>query len=499
MLRYSILIASAAIFLLAACGGAGNGGAGNDGAGFGSTAGDASGTPSVDTVDDIGTGAQEPDIDSEATTFFFSYDESSSTASRDLALTSLDNGRRPDPSLGRAYEFLNAEQFNSFTTTTVGPFDVSMGMLLSENGDIPLNVVPDGDVYGLGVSITGPTRTLQERRNVVLTILLDVSGSMDAPYAAETVSGVDSLLDVAKVGLTEMQQSLKTGDIINIVTFSNDADVEIEGHAAGDNSLDSLIDSFSTRGTTNIGAGVTLAYNVANRTFDPDKANRVIMITDAFVNRGELDPDEIARPTVINGLEGIFFSGIGVGSSFNDEVLNSVTEAGKGSYSAMITPSDARRIFTEGFFRFLNPAASDVRFQLTFPQQLDQLLSFAEEISTEASDVRTINFSFNSSQFFLELFRGTSALTTDQELRLDITYKDEEGEAQSVSVTRSIEAMLGMGSDEIRSAAAVASLAQLINGRLNCDTVLSSRLYNQPIENSLYQSYRGYIEDFCSL
>ena len=79
MLRYSILIASAAIFLLAACGGAGNGGAGNDGAGFGSTAGDASGTPSVDTVDDIGTGAQEPDIDSEATTFFFSYDESSST------------------------------------------------------------------------------------------------------------------------------------------------------------------------------------------------------------------------------------------------------------------------------------------------------------------------------------------------------------------------------------------------------------------------------------
>ena len=90
-------------------------------------------------------------------------------------------------------------------------------------------------------------------------------------------------------------------------------------------------------------------------------------------------------------------------------------------------------------------------------------------------------------------------MTTDQELRLDITYKDEEGEAQSASVTRSIEAMLGMGSDEIRSAAAVASLAQLINGRLNCDTVLSSRLYNQPIENSLYQSYRGYIEDFCSL
>ena len=296
-----------------------------------------------------------------------------------------------------------------------------------------------------------------------------------------------------------MQQSLKPGDRINLVTFSTDAEIALESHSPETNSLDSLIQSLFTRGSTNIAAGVTLAYEVANRTFDPDKANRVIMITDAFVNTGELDPEEIARPTTINGLEGIYFSGIGVGSLFNDRVLNSVTEAGKGSYSAMITPSDARRIFTDGFFRFLNPAASDVRFQLTYPQQLDQLQSFAEEISTEASDVRTINFSYNSSQFFLELFSATPSLTTDQALRLDITYKDEEGQPQSASVSRSIDAMLGAGSNEIKAATAVATLAQLINGKLTCDTVLSSQLYNQPIEHAVYESYRGYIDDFCSL
>lgn len=494
MYKLPMIFTSAALLLLVGCG---------DGTGSGGSFPQANSSGTVatqipqDTVDTTETSG--PDIDNEATSFFFSYDESASTAARDLALTALDNGIKPDPSLGRPYEFLNAEDFGGFAPMSAGIFSVSMGMLLSQNGDIPLNTAPPNDVYGLGVEISSPVQSLQERRNVVLTLLLDLSGSMDSFYANERIAGVDTLLDVAKIGLVEMQQSLKEGDVVNIVTFSANADIAIEAHRFEDGNLNSLINGFNTRGSTNIGTGVTLAYEVANRTYDPAKANRVIMITDAFVNTGELDPNQIAAPTVINGLEGIYFSGIGVGESFNDSVLNQVTEAGRGSYSAMITPSDARRIFTDGFSRFLNPAARDVRFQLTYPQALDQLQSFAEEISTDASDVRTINFSFNSSQFFLELFSGTPSLTEDQELQLDISYKDESGEPQSVSVTRSIASMLGQGSDEIKAATAVASLAQLINGRLSCDTVLSSQLYNTPVDHPVYQSYTGYIEDFCSL
>ena len=492
MYKLPVIFTSAALLMLVGCGdGTGSGGSFPQ-----SNSSTVRQSPQIaDTIPET----NGPDIDNEATSFFFSYDESASTAARDLALTALDNGVKPDPSLGRPYEFLNAEDFGGFAPMSAGVFSVSMGMLLSQNGDIPLKTAPLDDVYGLGVEISSPTQSLQERRNVVLTLLLDLSGSMDSYYANERIAGVDTLLDVAKIGLVEMQQSLKAGDIINIVTFSTDAEIAIEAHRFEDGNLNTLINSFNTRGSTNIGTGVTLAYEVANRTYEPAKANRVIMLTDAFVNTGELDPDQIAAPTVINGLEGIYFSGIGVGESFNDAVLNQVTEAGKGSYSAMITPSDARRIFTDGFSRFLNPAARDVRFQLTYPQALDQLQSFAEEISTDASDVRTINFSYNSSQFFLELFSGTASLTNDQELRLDISYKDESGEPQSVSVTRSIESMLNQGADEIKAATAVASLAQLIKGSLSCDTVLSSRLYNSPVAHPVYQSYTGYIEDFCSL
>jgi len=263
--------------------------------------------------------------------------------------------------------------------------------------------------------------------------------------------------------------------------------------------LTDIVNGISTDGSTNINNGLTLAYEVANRTFDANKANRVVMVTDAFVNTGVIDPNEIARQTVINGLEGIYFSGVGVGAFFNDSVLNTITDAGKGSYSAMITPADAQRIFTDGFDRFLNPAVRDIRFQLTYPQELDQLKSFAEEISSVATDVQTINFSYNSSQYFLELFSGPSMLTPQQEMRLDITYKDDMDQPQSASLTQGIDNILGQNEVEIRAALAVTTLAELINGSLTCDNVQSSQLYNEPVQHDVYVSYKQYIDQFCSL
>jgi len=476
-----------------------NGAGANGGATGGTTYQSSGGSTDGATGGTDGSVEQTPDIAADRTSFFFSYDESASTASRDLALTALANNKKPNPSLGRPFEFLNAEAISVAGGEAVGPFNVAMGLLRSENGDIPLETTPEGSIYGLGVHLSGPTLSLEDRDNVVLTVLLDISGSMDSQYADETSLNLKTLLDVAKFGLFSMQQSLKPGDVINLVTFATDANVVLEAHSPSANSLDAVISGIATTGSTDIERGLRLAYEVANRTFDASKANRVVIITDANVNTGVTDPTEIARHTTINGLEGIYFSGVGVGSFFNDTVLNELTDVGKGSYSAMITPADANRIFTDGFTRFLNPAVQDVRFQLTYPQEMDQLLSFAEEVSTEANDVQQINFSYNSDQFFLELFTAPNELTPGLELRLDITYKDNQGQAQSASIAKGVDAILSQHASEIKAAASVATLAQLINGKVSCDTVLSSQLYNTPVQNDVYQNYKQHIDRFCSL
>lgn len=490
--RQTILVMAACGLLLTACSETGD-----DDAGIGGgTTGQGSGP-----VTDGGTtdgGDAEGQIDTAATSFFFSYDESASTASRDLSLFAIAVGLRPAASLGRPYEFLNAESFEPFDAQEAGVFDVSMTLRRAERGEVPLAAEPEGRLYALGVNVEGPALTREERRNVVLTLLVDVSGSMESPYAQETRSDVRSLLDVVKYGLERLPSSLKPGDVVNLVTFASSADLIVEGLDGTDGTFTDVVATLTAGASTNIGRGIDLAYQVANRTFDPDKANRVIMLTDAFVNQGELDARRIADEAVRGELEGIRFSGIGIGSGFNDEVLNTVSDAGRGTYSAMITPNDAERLFTRGFARFIDPAASDVRFELAFPDELDQLRSFGEEISVDPDDVQTVNFSYNADQFFLELFQGPDGIDVSQAISLSIDYTGPDGERRNVSATRSIDALLANTTAEIDAAFAVSTLAELIGERLDCGTVQSSDLYQRPVQNATYALYRQNIERYCA-
>ena len=439
----------------------------------------------------------DPAVTADATTFFFSYDESASTAARDLTLFALDEGLRPAPRLGRPYEFLNAERFAPFDPRPLGDFTASMTLRRAMTGDVPLPTEIDGTLYALGVNLQAPPLPLAERPNLVLTVLIDVSGSMDSPYASETRTDVRSLLDVVRHGLSRIGPSLKAGDVLSLVTFSTTADVILEGAGPTTGEFEAAVATLSTEGSTNIRLGVDTAYAVANRLYDPDKANRVLILTDAMVNTGELDPARIAEATVVGGREGILFSGVGIGSGFDDRVLDGITEAGRGTYSAMITPSDAERLFGEGFSRFVSPAATDVRFRLTYPQALDQLRSFGEEISTVAEEVRTVNFSHGAGQFFLELFTGPDALDADSVLELGATYTDPAGERREVVQARSVGELLANGTGELDAALAVTTLAELVAGRLECAAVRTSGLYFRPTTNATYESYRGYVDRFC--
>lgn len=441
-----------------------------------------------------------PDVSADATEFYFSYDESDSTASRDLTLQSIFAGNTYlDPSWGRPYEFLNAETFPHFNAEDAAPFNVSIGLYVTAPGEVPVGPQYQGDLYTFGINVSGPELTKEARPNVVLTVLLDVSGSMSSPYGGYTLTAPSNLLDVAQHGLYRLLDSLKEGDVVNLVTFETNAQVVIQGWQYGDADCDlvNAITSLYTMGSTNLDEGIRFAYRAAQETYDPSKANRVVMLTDAYANTGQTNVDIIAQNTVINGLEGIYFSGIGIGQSFNEAFLNELTEIGKGTYSAMITPSDAERIMTQNFTRFIDYAVANVRFKIRFPDSLNQLESSAENISTESSAVSKINFSYNSDQFFLESFSGIAE--GEDQIDFMIYFDDENGAEQEVVLSHSVEELIRQGGDEIKSALAVSKLAQIVAGELSCSEVINSGLLNQEVNSEIYATYTLAIETLCSV
>lgn len=399
--------------------------------------------------------------------FYFSYDDSASTAGVEQTKYALKHNQMPQPSWVRPWEFLSYESFDHAKQQPIGSgkFKVSMGMW--QHG------VPgqQATAYDLGVHVTGPEIKLEQRRNLNLTIVLDVSGSMDEASEAQIDdnSASQTKLAVAKAGLRQLPTQLKQGDVINLVTFSDDAKVLIKNWTYSGNPADYLttVDKIATEASTNLDAGLTKGYELAKATFSKDKINRVVMMTDAFANQGQTKADVIRNATRINDAEGIYFSGLGFGAGFNEAFLDELTEAGKGTYFSVISKTDATRAFGERFMSLVNIAAENVRFRLDYPALLKHSKSQSEQASQNAADVQPIHFSYNTSQYFLEQFKTSGETTANSgSFKLTIDYTDPISHEQRSEVyEQTLEQVRNQDLANIKDARVISLLAALIRGQ----------------------------------
>jgi len=428
---------------------------------------------------------------------YLSYDDSASTASLNLVKYSLDNNEHYyiSSSLGRSWEFLNFEEFTSSSFTTHLPFNISIGMLKTEHNS-------SSNLYELGIHIESETLSNTQRDPLVLTILVDISGSMgeetDNSYEASI-----TLMQLLKNGLGILKNNLIEDDIINLVTFNSNAhvviqDLNISGESAKD-SFQTSVDSLSEAGSTNLDEGIKKAYELANASFDSSKQNRVIILTDAYANTGEVDASIISNNTKINNAEGIYFSGLGYGANFNEDFLNELTEAGKGAYFSILNAQDNTRAFDTKLQALLHVAARDVEFKVTYPDGLQHSISASEESSTEQNVVSKTNFSYNSDQYFYEGFYTTEhgLEIEDENISFTITYKDPiTYEEKSIKIDSKIDSLLTLEQNNIQEARLISSLAFVIAGSINC-TQAREVVEKTTLSTDLALEYKTYITTYC--
>ncbi len=283
-------------------------------------------------------------------------------AAVELAKYMVRRERVPPPYLARPWEFLNYESFTPGSPTRTGLFEFSMGLIRR------------GTDYRLGAYVASPRLTRESRKSAVLTLIVDVSGSMnDLAASPVELEGGLNRLNLVKHGLDRLvETSLKEGDVVSIVTFSDNAKTLLRGarYPKDRSKILRTLDTLKTEGSTNLNRGIKEGYDTAVALFDRTKLNRVLILSDAFANCGEVDLKIISQKTRIGDSEGIYFSGLGIGAGFNEAFLNELTETGKGAYFSLVTKNDAARAFEERFIALLAVAAKNVRFRLDFPEFL---------------------------------------------------------------------------------------------------------------------------------
>ncbi len=212
----------------------------------------------------------------------------------------------------------------------------------------------------------------EQRRPWSLFLCVDVSGSMEGEKMAFTIEALRKMLD-----------HLQPGDELTLTTFNNVARQIFTGLEFSENRNEILrgIDSLSAGGGTNMSAGLALSYDLAQANYDADKLQRVLLFGDGSANVGHTEMERFNQLTRINGQEGIYLSGIGVGTGYDFERMDQLTDAGKGAHIFLPNREEVDVIFGDYFHKVVEVAADKIAIEVVVPGGI-RLAGFSgEEVS----------------------------------------------------------------------------------------------------------------------
>ena len=288
-----------------------------------------------------------PRIDTEDdrfSTFAVDVDTASYTIMRRL----IGDGYLPDKDSVRVEEYINFFD-QGYDAPTENAFAIHIDGAPS----------PYAENYHLvRVGLQGYEVPAEQRSDVVLTFVIDVSGSMD----------MENRLELVKDALELLVDQLRPTDKVGIVVYGSRARVVLE-HTPVENARAILraIRGLRPDGSTNAEEGLVIAYREASRAFDPDATNRVILCSDGVANVGRTGPDSILAQIREYADDDIYLTTVGFGmGNYNDVLMEQLADNGDGFYAYVDDIKEAERVFVHDLTSSLQVIARDAKVQVEF-------------------------------------------------------------------------------------------------------------------------------------
>ncbi|MYB64145.1 DUF3520 domain-containing protein [Candidatus Poribacteria bacterium] len=289
--------------------------------------------------------------------FFDTEDDNLSTFAMDTDSASysifrryLEDGNLPPPEAVRVEEFINAFDY-TYPTPTEDAFAVHLE-------GAPSKLSKGKRLKLLKIGIQGQVVPDTDRKDAVLTFVIDVSGSM----------GIENRLGLVKRALRLLVDQLRPNDKIGIVVYGTDARVVLP-HTSVVNKQNILdhIDGLCPEGVTNVEDGIRQGYELASRNLQRDLTNRVILCSDGVANEGVTSPELLLKEIRDYVDEGIYLTTVGFGmGNYNDTLMEELAKKGNGNYAYVDRLKEAKRIFVENLTGTLQVIAKDAKIQVKF-------------------------------------------------------------------------------------------------------------------------------------
>jgi len=318
-----------------------------------------------------------------------------------------------------------------------------------------------------------------------LVFLVDVSGSMQAA----------NKLELLKSSLKLLLRRLDAADRISIVVYAGASGVVLEPTPGNQSAkIVAALDALAAGGSTNGGAGIRLAYELAQQAYIDGGINRVLLATDGDFNVGTVDFEMLKQLVAGRRSSGIGLSTLGFGSgNYNDHLMEQLAAAGNGNYTYIDTLSEARKALVDSISSTLLTIAQDVKIQVEFnPATVAEyrLIGYEnralerEDFANDKVDAGEVGAGHSVTAIYEIALQGSAgirlgdsrytpaakppAVAVDELALVRVRYKQPGGERSALLEQPVLQSAMLAGleqtSERYRFAAAVAAFGQLLRG-----------------------------------
>ena len=201
----------------------------------------------------------------------------------------------------------------------------------------------------------------REKRPVSnLVFLIDVSGSMQS----------SNKLPLVKESLKLLLHQLDERDSVSYVVYAGSEGVVLSPTKmteAGRVKALAALDKLEAGGSTNGGAGIKRAYQLAMDNFIEGGVNRVILASDGDFNVGVTGKEALVALVKERAAKNVYLSALAFGTgNLNDEMFEAISNDGNGNYFYIDTIREGRKVFLENLTGSLITIAKDVKIQVEF-------------------------------------------------------------------------------------------------------------------------------------